>query len=190
MAVKPYQSRVWMKVLAFWGIFLVFYGLYKAFPIFPLSIFCGIDESNFQHYKATFFALALLDVIEYLVYRKRIQNKSSFWYSRLAAAIFAPWVVFLLWYLAPAVYGQMPTVWLEIVYANVMTILAGFVVFTFESDLNRMKFSKNLKIVLWMLLGISIFLFMIFTYVKLPWADVFIEPEWKESAFLIWRQHV
>ena len=190
MSEKPYQTKIWVKVLAFWGIFLLFYGLYKVFPVFPLSIFCGTDESNFQHYKATFFALGLLDVIEYLVYRKRIRNKSAFWYSRLTAILFAPWVVFLLWYIAPAIYGQMPTVWLEIVYANVMTILAGFMILTFETNFEKIQFSRNLKIIIWVLFIVSIFLFMIFTFVKLPWADVFIEPQWRESAFYLWRQHV
>ncbi len=190
MNAKPYQPGVVRKCLAFWGLFMLFYGIYKAAPVFPLSIFCAIDESNFQHYKATFFALVILAVIEYLIFHKRIGNKTSFFYSRAAAALIAPWFILLMWYIAPALYGKMPSVILEIVYANVMTLAVGFMVVIFEKGLYQINYSKSLKTVIWVLLVVSMMLYMIFTFVKLPWADVFIEPEWKESAFLLWRLYV
>ena len=169
-----------VKVFLFWLIFLVFYGLYKVFPVFPLSIVCGINESNFQHYKSTFFTLIILDAIEYIVYRKNITSPSDFWYLRLLVAVFAPWMVFLLWYLSPAIYGdKMPSIPLEIIYSNIMTILAGYFAVTFERGFSIAKFSTSLKAITITLTIVSIILYMVFTYSHLPWADVFVEPNWR-----------
>lgn len=169
-----------VKVFLFWLIFLVFYGLYKAWPVFPISIVSGITESNFQHYKTTFFTFLILDGIEYLVYRRQITSRSDFWYLRLLVAVFAPWMVFLLWYLSPAVYGdKMPSIPLEIVYSNLMTILAGYFAITFERGFAALKFSLSLKAITITLTIVSVILYMVFTFSHLPWADVFVEPNWR-----------
>jgi hypothetical protein len=167
------------KVIILYLVFMVFYGVYRAFPVFPLSIFSGITESNFQHYKAAFFTFLVVDLIEYLFYHKRIENTSAFWYGRLMMALFIPWVVFLLWYIAPAVYGQFPTQLGEIIYANIVTILALICAVILEAGFLRIPFSRNMKVVVWGLLLVSIMLFMVFTFSHLPWADVFVEPNWK-----------
>lgn len=167
------------KILLVYLVFMLMYGVFRAFPVFPLSIFCGTTESNFQHYKATFFAFLIADLIEFLAFRKQIKSASLFWYPRLLAAVFSPWPVFLLWYLAPALYGQFhPVVW-EIVYANLMAILATVCTVTLERGFLRMPFSGGLKRVVWALLGISLLLYMVFTFSHLPWADVFVEPQWR-----------
>lgn len=169
-----------LKVFLFWFIFLILYGLYKAFPVFPLSIICGINESNFQHYKVTFFTMLILNGIEYLVYRKQIADLSGYWYIRLLVAVFAPWMVFLLWYLSPAIYGdKMPSIPLEIIYSNLMTILAGYFAITFERSFGAAKFSTSLKVITWILFFASLVLYMVFTFSHLPWADVFVEPDWR-----------
>ena len=94
-------------------------------------------------------------------------------------ALFIPWVVFLLWYIAPAVYGQFPNQSGEIIYANVITILALVCAVILEAGFLRIPISRNLKIVIWGLLLVSLMLYMVFTFSHLPWADVFIEPNWK-----------
>jgi hypothetical protein len=176
---KQSRFKVGWKVFFFWAIFLILYGAYKFFPVFPLSIICGTDESLFQHLKVTFFTLLILNGIEYLIFRKQISNPSEFWYVRLLVATFSPWMVFLLWYLSPAIYGaRMPSTSLEIVYSNVITILVGFYTVTFERNFGQTKFSPMLKFITISLLCISILLYMIFTFSHLPWADVFIEATW------------
>jgi hypothetical protein len=159
---------------------MVLYGLYKVFPVFPLSIICGIKESNFQHYKAAFFSFLILNVIEYFIYRKRITDISAFWYVRILTGTFAPWIIFLLWYISPAVYGnKLPSIPLEIIYANIITILAGYFALTLEQGLATMHFSQSLKVVTITLFVVSIILYMVFTFAYLPWADVFVEPNWR-----------
>ncbi len=172
--------KIGLKVLLFWAIFLTLFGLYKVFPFFPFSIICGTDESNFQHYKVTFFSLLILNGVEYLVYRKKITSSSEFWYVRLLVATFSPWMVFLLWYLSPALYGaRMPNIPLEIVYSNVITLLVGFYTVTFERNFGQTSFSPMLKFITLSLFCVSILLYMVFTFSHLPWADVFIEANWR-----------
>lgn len=42
-----YKTSILWKALAFWGVFLALYGLYKFIPVYPLSLICGVCESNF-----------------------------------------------------------------------------------------------------------------------------------------------
>lgn len=175
---KPYQASFIKKGLALYGIFMVMYGVYRFFPVFPLSIICAVNESVYQHCKATFFACLILAGIEYGLFRRRIFQRESYLYSRLSAAIFAPWIVISIWYLAPALYGQLPMLW-EIIWANIATLAVCFSIVILERGFEQIRYFRALKIVLWALLSISISLFMIFTFGKLPWADVFIEPDWR-----------
>jgi hypothetical protein len=168
-----------LKIFLVYVVFMAMYGLYKVFPIFPLSIICGIYESNFQHYKAIFFAFLIVDAIEFWVYRKQVKNGATFWYPRLLSATISPWPVFILWYIVPAVYGKLPEEFLEIIYANIMTILAATCTVTLERGFQQVTYTRGLKIVVWILLLISVLLYMVFTFSHLPWADVFIEPQWK-----------
>jgi hypothetical protein len=177
MNERPALKLIW-KVGLFYLVFMVLYALYRFFPVFPLSIIAGVSESNFQHYKATFFSFLIADLIEFLLLRRQTRLSVSFWYSRLLAAVFAPWVVFLLWHIAPAIYGKFPTVGLEILYANLITILVGGVVVTLERAFARLDYTPALKGLIWGLVAISVLLYMVFTFSHLPWADVFIEPEW------------
>jgi hypothetical protein len=181
--------RPWVKGLLFWVTFLVLYVLRKAAPVIPITLFAGVDESNFQHYKGTFFAYLILSLIEYLIHRKKVENKSSFWYARLLAAVFAPWMVFLVWYAMPAVYGPLPNMGLEVLWGNVATLAVGFLAVTFERGFEQMTFNRSLQTVTWVLVAVSIIVYTLLTF-RLPWADVFTAPNWQEMNQLIWRLHV
>lgn len=160
-------------------VFLVMYGLYKAIPVFPLSIPCPTVESNFQHFKGAFFTFLIVDGVEWLMYRRRLPAGQDFWNGRLLAAVLAPWPVFLLWYIAPALYGKFPAIWMEVIYSNVITVLSFLSILILERGFLRMPFTRELKVVLWILLLVSVMLYMIFTFSHLPWADVFVEPQWR-----------
>lgn len=175
---RPYQVNVLWKALAFWGVFLALYFLYRFFPVFPFSLICGITESNFQHYKAGFFSYLIVSLVEYAWYRKRITDRESFLYSRMAATVFLPWIIFLLWYIAPALIGRWPNNTYEIVYANLVTFLVGIFTVILESSLEKIPYPRSLKLVLVVLFLVSVLLYVVFTFC-LPWADVFIEPDWR-----------
>lgn len=168
-----------IKGLFFWLLFVLMYGIYRFFPVFPLSIFCGTNESNFQHYKAAFFAFLILALIEFLVYRRKITDRDRFWYPRLLSAVIAPWMVFMVWYFVPAVYGKLPGIVAEIIYSNISTAASGFLTVAFEKAFAQIKFNRTLKFIVLGLVLLMIIYSMIFTFHHLPWADVFIEPQWR-----------
>ncbi len=155
------------------------YLIYKALPpVLPFTLFFATNESNFQHYKAGFIAYLITSVAEYALTRKSVQDPSAFFYSRLSAAVFFPWVIFLLWYLAPAIIGQWQTLALEAIYANIILILATYFTIVFERGMAQISYSREFKAVLWILFCASILLYIVFT-LRLPWADVFVEPNWR-----------
>lgn len=180
--------RPWLKGLLFWVTFLLLYVLRKLAPVIPITLISGVDESNFQHYKATFFAYLILSLVEYLIFRKRVSARAPYWYARLTAAIFAPWMVFLIWYGMVALAGRLPLA-LEIIWGNVATLLVGILAATFERSFEQITCSKSLQVVIWVLFVISILVYIILTF-QLPWADVFTEPEWQNHSLLLWRQYV
>lgn len=181
--------RPWVKVLIFWVIFMLLYVLNKLAPFFPFTLISGINESNFQHYKATFFSYLILSLVEFLVFQKKIKDRSAFWFSRLLTSVFAPWITFLIWYLGPAIFGRLPNAVLEIVYGNVMTIITGIFAIQLEYGFSQIKFEKPIRMVILTLVVVSVLIYTVFTF-KLPWADVFTEPNWKETSLLLWRLYV
>lgn len=172
------QKKVVWKTLAFWGVFMLFYFIYKYFPNGVFAIFCGITESCFQHFKAGFFSYSCVNLIEYGVNRRKISNRDSFIYSRMTATVILPWIIFLLWYIAPALYGPWPNNTCEIIYANFIIILVGLFTVILEQGFDTALFKKSQKTVLIILFLVSIMLYIRFTY-NLPWADVFVEPDWR-----------
>jgi hypothetical protein len=73
----------------------------------------------------------------------------------------------------------MPNIPLEIVYANIITLIAGIFGAIFEQGLSRISYFRELKMTITILFVVSLILYIVFTYIKLPWADVFIEPDWR-----------
>jgi hypothetical protein len=159
--------------------FLILYFAYKYIPFAPLKIICAIAESNFQHYKAGFFSWIIISLFEYCLLGKKVGDIVPFFYSRTATAAIIPWIIFILWYLGPAIYGKMPSISLEIVYANIITLTAGIFGAVFEQGMAGINYSRELKIVIIVLCLSSVLLFLVFTFIKLPWADVFTEPDWR-----------
>jgi len=175
---RAYKASIIWKALAFWGVFMLLYGAYKFFPVFPLCLFCGVTESNFQHYKAGFFSYLIVNLIEYMWNRRKITDREGFLFSRIAATIFLPWIIFLLWYIAPAVIGRWPNNTYEIVYANLITFIVGVFTVILEGGQESIPYNKSIKSVLIILFLTSILLYIVFTF-SLPWADVFVEPDWR-----------
>ncbi len=170
--------RPWQKMLVFWAVFMLMYGVYRFLPVFPLSLICAINESNYQHYKAGFFAWIIASLIEYVVMRRRLVGREQFAYSRLAAATFLPWFIFVVWYTVPALYGRWSQVAFEILYANIVTLIVGLFVAVFEQAFAQACLTRGLKAVIVILALLALLEYQIFT-VRLPWADVFVEPNWR-----------
>lgn len=137
-----------------------------------LKLFCGVDESVFQHLKMAFWAYFLTSLIEYL----GIREKSSFWYSRFLSTIILPWFIVLVWYLVPAFFGKLTSSTLDLLWAifssYIPAIMAGIV----ERNVEKTSVNLSFKIVVIALLIISTLLYILFTY-RIPWIDLFVNPE-------------
>jgi len=179
MIGKIIIDRWYVKGWLYWLVFMLLYFVYKFIPVPPLKVICSICESNFQHYKASFFSWIILSLAEYLWMRRRIQDHQAFLYSRIATATILPWFVFILWYLGVAIFGRLPSIPLEILYANIITIIVGIFATIFERGVSHIPYPRELRIILIILFISSLVLYMVFTFGNLPWADVFIEPDWK-----------
>ncbi len=166
----------WLKVAGFWAGFMVLHFAYDFLPILPLRLLSGVDESVFQHMKICFYAYLLVSAIEYAIRRKQLSiSGETFTFSRLLAAILTPWFMFILWYMAPAYYGHIPSVVAEILYANIIMLLLGFCAVALEQGFEEIRYTPTLKGVIIALALISISLYTIFTF-RLPWTDVFADP--------------
>jgi hypothetical protein len=167
------------KGIFFWLVFLLLYLLYKFLGWELLKVICGTTESNFQHYKAAFFSWTIVSLAEYYITGSRQENRTGFVFSRMATATILPWFIFLLWYIAPALYGRLPSIPLEIIYANIITIAAGFAGGIFERGISSARYSAEMKVLIIFLALASLLHYIVFTFAGLPWADVFVEPDWR-----------
>lgn len=169
-------KRGWIKIAGFWAAFLLLHYAYDWAPILPFRLLSGVDESIFQHMKIGFYAYLLVSILEYLISRKRLPVSSdAFAFSRLLVTVLVPWFMFVLWFMAPAYYGELPNDLLEILYANVIMVFLGFCAVAVEQGFETAAYSRTLKGVIVALFLISVSHYTIFTF-RLPWCDVFADP--------------
>ncbi|MGQ9816848.1 MAG: DUF6512 family protein [bacterium] len=138
-----------------------------------LKPFCGINESVFQHLKMAFWAYFITTIIEYFIINKKNNN---FWFPRFFSVTIIPWIIFLIWYLAPALIGKFPLSVYELVWALFVTYLSGIIAGIVEKNLEQYEFTIYFRTIIFVLLLISALLYICFTY-QLPWVDVFNDPE-------------
>ncbi|MBC7320342.1 hypothetical protein H5T89_06825 [bacterium] len=158
-------------------LYLLLFGLlhfgYESTGLKFLKPICGTNESVFQHLKIGFFAYFFTSSIEFGIIKRRFKG-NSFWCSRTLAVIFVPWIIFLIWYLVPAIWGKVTLV-VELSWALIVTYISGVFAGIIEKDLEKLRFSSRSKIITFILFVISAFLFIWFTY-RLPWIDLFVDP--------------
>jgi len=165
----------YFKLVGFWVGFLALHYAYDFLPILPIQIISGVDESFFQHAKIAFFAYGIVSLIEYIVRRRHIHSSERFVFSRLFSTTILPWFIFIIWFTAPAYYGRITNMAIEIAFANIALLLAGICTLVVEQAMEGIVFNRSLKAVIVALFVVSISLYVIFTF-KQPWADVFAEP--------------
>ena len=178
--------NIYLKSLIFLVVFSILHFGYEITGWTLLTPFCGVNESVFQHLKMAFWSYLLLTVlIEYPFIRKKIERGKSdkriieignFWYSRLLSVIILPWIMLIIWYLLPALYGKAESLLVDLVWAVAVTYLSCFFVGYLEKETEKIEFKLSTKYIILFLVFISGFLFVWFTY-KLPWIDLFINPE-------------
>ncbi len=125
--------------------------------------------------KVGLFTYLLASLLEYLLVRKNISNLVGFIYARLFAATIFPFAIFIFFYMAPAYYGQIQSIPVEVIFANVALLLASFSSIAIERQIETGQPNRLFRFVVIVLFLVSLSQYIIFTY-RLPWADVFATP--------------
>jgi len=167
IALKVFIFLIWFSILHF------LYTEISANPFF--QAIAGTDESVFQHLKIGFFAYLFTIGFDYLIVRKKIEDKDSFVFSRLLSSILVPWIIFVIWYIVPAFVGQELPLGYELAWAFFVVILTGVIVSILDENTEKIKFNLAIKIVIGLLIILSIIIFVWFSF-ELPWIDVFVLP--------------
>ncbi|WP_448522617.1 DUF6512 family protein [Pseudothermotoga sp.] len=136
-----------------------------------LKVFCGSDESVFEHIKIGFWAYLFTSVIEFFAFKK----KQNFWSSRFFSASLVPWFIVVVWYMAAAIFGKIEAVWIELAWAFAVVIICGLFATLVEGELETLKTSKGFRVFVYVLVIVSTVFFVRFSFGK-PWIDVFVDP--------------
>jgi len=165
---------IYVRSVLFLVIFIVLHYLYKWFPNVVVSLFSGINESVYQHFKIGFYSYLILTIIEFTVFRKKIDDRKNFFFSHLLSAIIIPWIIFILFLIAAMFFGERHFI-IELIYAITITYLTALCTSIFEQEIKEIEFSKRFKWLMLIFLVILIMEFTIFTF-NLPWHDIFADP--------------
>lgn len=171
------QFPLFVKVLINQIVFLALHYAYDFFPGLLTTLFSGINESVFQHMKIGFFTYILTNLIE-ILYLKVKEKAGNLLTARLFSTTLLPWIMFLIFFIPPAVVGKVESVLLEIILANIILIFTCALTILVERELDRILLSNTFLAVSVLLFLVSGFLYILFTF-RLPWFDVFsIPPGW------------
>lgn len=163
--------RIFFKILIYTIFFSVLHFAYELTGWEFLRIFCGTDESVFEHLKMGFWAYFFVSVIEFSVTKKR----ENFFASRLFANVLVPWFIVVVWYLVPALFGKVESLAIELLWAFAVVIVSGLFAVVIEKQLEPLRPSKSFNIAVWVLFICSVIFFVRFSFAK-PWVDVFVDP--------------
>lgn len=163
------------KVVLLQGLFLLLHYLYEWFPNSITAIISGTNESVYQHMKVAFFAYIFASLIEFACFRKQISSRGKFFHVRAFNAVIYSLLVIVWFYVGCAYFIKLESVFLEILFANIATILTSITGVILEQHLDKVELSRGFK---W--ISVSVFMvalseFIIFTH-RLPWLDVFANP--------------
>ena len=94
----------------------------------------------------------------------------------MLSTVIVPWFTFILWYIAPALFGRIGCLILDLIWAVSITYGAALIAGIMEKVTEKSQVTVGFKIGVWILIIVAAFLYIWFTY-RLPWIDLFINPE-------------
>ncbi len=135
----------WWKLVATWALFLGLHFSYETFPNLLFKLIGEEGETTFFHMKMLFFAYVIVSLVELVVRRKGLASASGFAYSRALIAVAYPWLTITLWFAAEALGFTMPNLTVELIYANVVTVLGIYIALRMEELLDDVEFRPSMK---------------------------------------------
>src|SRR5690606_15782139 len=125
-----------------------------------------------QHMKSAFYAWTLMSLGELALRRDAWRRVFD---ANLLINLLAPWAMFL-WYFASALGLQpLPSTAIEILYANVVLLVAGLGLTVLARDLVSATFSRSARGVMVVAYVAFAFLMAVFTF-ETPWGGFFTHP--------------
>ena len=167
------------KIIAFHFVFLIMHYLYEWFPGRLTRLFGATSESMFQHMKAVFFSYLLLTAIEFALTYRAIPSRTRYLYARLLGAVAMPLLMNVYYFTAAAYVGQLSSILLEVVFANLVLLMLSTTTFLLERHFEAVEPARPLQVMIVLMFLIAFSEFVIFDD-RLPWFDVFaVPPGWE-----------
>ena len=173
--MKNARLSMLTKVILLQVLFLLLHYLYDWFPNGVTAIISATNESVYQHMKVAFFAYIVVALIEYALFRKHVESRSTFFHIRAFIAVVFSLLVIVWFYAACAYFVKFESVFLEVLFANIATILTSLTALHLEQHLEKVELSRGFKWFSAGMFAVALSEFITFTY-RLPWLDVFANP--------------
>ena len=171
---KPGFSLL-VKVILLQILFLILHFMYDWAPSGFTALVSSTNESVYQHMKVAFIVYLCLSLVEFAVFHRRIGAQARFLQTHALVAVLFPLLVIPWYYMASAYCGRLPAIWMEILFANLATLLVSLTALQIEQHLANQEFNPGLKRLTLGLFLVTLSEFVIFNY-RLPWLDLFAAP--------------
>ena len=139
---RPHLAK-W-KVFAVWGTFLLLHFSYETFPNTIFRIIGEDGETTFFHMKMLFFAYVGITLVEFVV-RRRSCLAQTFLFSRALIAVAYPWLTITIWFAAEALGVAIASIVVELIYANVVTVIGIYLAVRMEEIFSETEFRPSMK---------------------------------------------
>jgi hypothetical protein len=159
------RSRLeWSKLAAIWVVFLLLHFSYETFPNVLFRLIGEEGETTFFHMKMLFVAYVLVSLVELVLRRSKLASLGGFVYSRAFVAVAYPWLTITMWFTAEALRFSMPNLAVELVYANVATVLGIYLALRIEEALDGVEFRSSLKAMTVLLFACAVLSYAAFSF--------------------------
>jgi len=169
------KKYIYLRSLLFLAIFTGMHYLFKFFPNVITQVFSGINESVFQHMKVGFYSYLIISVIEFIVFKNKIADKTKFLFSRVFSMVFYPFLIFVFFLFTRVVYPWQMFDIVEIISAQITVYISVIFLGFIEIDIAKIEFGKRLKRLLLIFLVLLVVEFTAFSF-YLPWHDILANP--------------
>ncbi|MDH4140074.1 MAG: DUF6512 family protein [Coriobacteriia bacterium] len=154
----------WWKLVAVWALFLVLHFSYETFPNMLFKLIGEEGETTFFHMKMLFFAYLLVSIVEFVARRKTLVSTSSFASSRALVSVAYPWLTITIWFFAEAVGLTMHNLAVELVYANLATLLGIYMALLMEEFLGGLDFRPSAKAMIALVFACALLSYTAFSF--------------------------
>jgi hypothetical protein len=171
---KSKISRIACCAVVFQAVFLLLHFAHDWWPNGFTTLFSGTSESVFQHMKIGFYSWLVASVFEWFVFAPN--RLSDFAAIRLFGAVVMPLIFAGFWYLAAATVGEIDSALAEVLWANLVLVLASVLVLDLEDFADARPLPRRLKAAAFLLAAAGCLVYLRFA-VGLPWVDLFEVPK-------------